>query len=179
MLKIKKADAPDFFASWIKNKPEYGARLREFILDSEQAGMCCYCEKGVSPRNQSSHLEHVRPQDTFPKLKHDYKNLVVSCQTEGRCGKAKGNRFSRDFIVPTEEEPGDYLAYSPNGEIKAIDDNAKAIETIRILKLNVLSLVKARRALFLQLDAMNESVEEFEIYFTEFTTFVNYYKENF
>ena len=179
MLEIKKNITPDFFSSWIKNKKEYGQRLREFILEKEQQNVCCYCEKGITARREDSHIDHIRPQDKFPKLKNNYNNLVVSCETPGRCGKAKGNKFSDLFIVPTEENPGDYLTFSPNGEMRAVKVNPKGIETINILKLNAPSLVKARRTLFIQLKKMSEALGNFEKHFNEYPTFLKFFKENY
>ncbi len=178
MLEIKKVKTPDFFNSWVENKREHGQRLREFILKKEQKNVCCYCEKGVTPGNDS-HLEHIRPRDKFPKLKHDYRNLLVSCQTPGICGKAKGNKFNENFIVPTEKNPEEYLTYSIDGQIKAIDDNNKGIETIDILNLNAPKLVGARRTLFIGLDKMSDSSDNFEQYFKEYPTVVKFFKENY
>jgi uncharacterized protein (TIGR02646 family) len=179
MLEIKKVETPDFFNSWIENKKEYSQRLREFILEKEQSNVCCYCEKGITADKNKSHIEHIRPQAKFPQLKNNYNNLVVSCETVGRCGKAKGNKFSKHFIVSTEENPGEYLTYSPYGEIKAINNNNKGIETISILNLNAPSLVKARRTLFIQLKALSDSIDDFEKYFNEYPTFMEYFKENY
>jgi uncharacterized protein (TIGR02646 family) len=178
MLGIKKVRQPDFFDSWIKNKKEFGHQLRKFMLEKEQINVCCYCEKGITDPNDS-HIDHIRPQAKFSKLKHHYNNLVVSCQTKGRCGNAKGDKFNKHFIVPTEENPEDYLTYSPNGEIRAINNNIKAIETIDILKLNETKLVGARRTLFIQLNQMRDSLDNFENYFKEHPTFIKYFKENY
>jgi uncharacterized protein (TIGR02646 family) len=178
VLEIKKVRQPDFFDSWIKNKKEFGHQLRKFMLEKEQLNACCYCEKGITDPNDS-HIDHIRPQAKFSKLKHDYNNLVVSCQTKGRCGNAKGNKFNEHFIVPTEENPGAYLNYSPNGEIIPIDNNKKGTETIKILNLNAHALVKTRRVLFIQLDAMRDSLDNFENWFKEYPTFIKYFKENY
>jgi uncharacterized protein (TIGR02646 family) len=184
VLEIKKPNKPDFFELWIKNNKEYGRQLREFMLEKEQINVCCYCEKGITDPNDS-HIDHIRPQAKFPKLKHDYNNLVISCQTKGRCGKAKEDKFNEHFIVPTEANPEDYLTYSANGEIIPIDDNKKgtetikAIETIDILKLNAPKLVGARRTLFIQLNQMRDSLDNFENWFKEYPTFIKYFKENY
>ena len=179
MLEIKKVKTPDFFNSWIKDKKEHGQRLKEFILENEQQNVCCYCEKRITPDNDHSHLEHIRPRSKFPQFKNDYKNIVVSCQTAKRCGNAKGDQFNEYFIVPTEENPGEYLTYSPNGKIRAIGDNSKGNETINILKLNAPSLVGARRALFFKLHAMRDAIDDFEKYFNEYPTFIKYFKDNY
>ena len=179
MLEIKKPNKPNFFELWIKNKQEYGYQLREFMLEKEQQNVCCYCEKGITASVEHSHIEHIKPQSKFKKLQHKYNNLVVSCQTKGRCGNAKGDKFNEHFIVPTEENPEDYLAYSPNGEIIPIANNKKGTETIKILNLNSHALVKTRRVLFIQLNAMRDSLENFENYFKEYPTFIKYFKENY
>jgi uncharacterized protein (TIGR02646 family) len=179
VLEIKKPNKPKFFELWIKNKQEYGYQLREFMLEKEQQNLCCYCEKPVTASVEHSHIEHIKPQAKFRKLQHDYNNLVISCQTKGRCGIAKGDKFNEHFIVPTEENPEDYLTYSPNGEIRAIEDSKKGSETIKILNLNAPALVKTRRVLFKQLNAMRDSLDDFEKYFKEYPTFVKYFKENY
>jgi uncharacterized protein (TIGR02646 family) len=178
MLEIKKVEPPTFFNSWVKDKKN-SQRLREFILENEQQHVCCYCEKGITPDNSDSHLDHVRPEHRFPKHKNDYRNLVVSCQTPGRCGIAKKSKFDDDFIVPTEENPGKYLTYFTNGEIRAIENNKKAVVTIKILNLNAPSLVGARRTLFLQLNKMKNSGIDVETNFKEYPTFIKYFKENY
>ncbi|MDQ1355094.1 MAG: hypothetical protein QG657_5403 [Acidobacteriota bacterium] len=180
MLEIKKVEPPTFFNSWVKDKKD-SQRLREFILEKEQQHVCCYCEKGITPDNSDSHLDHVRSQHRFPKLKNDYHNLVVSCQTPNRCGIAKRSKFDDHFIVPTEENPADYLTYSPSGEIRAIENNKKAVVTIKILNLNAARLVKTRRTLFLKLKTMKDSVppDLLETYFNEYPTFIKYFKENY
>ena len=99
VLEIKKPNKPNFFELWIKNKQEYSYQLREFMLEKEQQNVCCYCEKGITPSVEHSHIEHIRPQSKFKKLQHDYNNLVVSCQTKGRCGNAKGDKFNEPKLV--------------------------------------------------------------------------------
>ncbi|HLP58686.1 MAG TPA: retron system putative HNH endonuclease [Candidatus Deferrimicrobium sp.] len=176
MLEIHKDKAPDFFKDWLKNNQEHGQLLKEFILEKEQQQVCCYCEKGITSLNDS-HIEHIRPRDKFPQLKNNYQNLVVSCITPGRCGNAKGNKFNKHFIVPTEENPGEFLTYSPNGEIRAIDNNKKAAVTIEILNLNTPRLVGARRTLFIRLNNMKETFTDFQEFFKEYPTFIKYFKD--
>lgn len=128
MLAIKKNNPPPFFNLWIKNKKDYNHHLRETILENEQAHLCCYCEKEITAHQDCSHIDHIRPQDKFPQLRDSYSNLVVSCEIKDRCGHAKKNQFNELFIVPTEENPGNYLTYSSNGEIMATDKKGKGNE---------------------------------------------------
>lgn len=178
MLEIHKDETPGFFKDWVEDNQKHGQQLKEFILQKEQQQVCCYCEKGITSHNDS-HIEHIRPRDKFPQLKNNYQNLVVSCITPGRCGNAKGNKFNKHFIVPTEENPEEYLTYSPNGEIRAIDNNKKATVTIEILNLNAPRLVGARRTLFIRLNDMKETFTTFQEYFNEYPTFIKYFKDNY
>jgi uncharacterized protein (TIGR02646 family) len=185
MLAIKKENPPEFFNAWINNKKEFNLRLREHILTKEQSQVCCYCETLIKDYQTKCHIEHLRPRDKFPQLKNDYTNLLISCETADRCGKAKGNQFNEFFIVPTEENPQDYLTYSANGDIKPTaennDENKKALETIRILNLNSPRLKKARRTLLIQLKYLKDSgeVEEIEDYFKDYPTFIAFFKKNY
>lgn len=181
MLHIKKEKPPEYFDAWIRDKKEYNQQLRGFILENEQGEVCCYCEKSVTAEAGKSHIDHIRPQRKFPKMQHDYNNLVVSCESANSCGQAKGSRFNDDFIVPTEENPADYLTYSLNGEIQAIDGNQKGKETIGILNLNTASLVKARRVMFKQLDQMRKTgdLDAFILSFKQYPTLVEYFKKHY
>ena len=181
MLKIEKVEKPEFFNSWIENKKGCNQALREYILEKEQQHFCCYCEKKVTAEGEDSQIEHVRPRDKFPKLKDEYNNLLVSCQRNERCGHAKGKKFNEHFIIPTEENPGDYLTYIANGEMRPIDNNQKGRETIRILNLNEPMLKQARRVMFIQLDAMKNEIscDDFEKHFNEYPTLITYFKENY
>lgn len=181
MLEIEKVEKPEFFDSWNKNKEGAGQGIREYILEKEQQYVCCYCEKHVTADGKDSHIEHIRPIDKFSKLEYDYNNLLVSCQTKKRCGHAKGNKFNEWFIIPTEENPGDYLTYSSNGEIRPIDNNKKGRETIKILNLNAAKLKGARKVLFIQLRGMKnaQDFDKFEKHFNEYPTFIKYFKDNY
>jgi len=181
MLKIEKVEKPGFFGSWIKNEEGCNQALREYILEKEQQHVCCYCEKKVTAYGETSHIEHIRPRDKFPQLKNAYNNLSVSCQIKGRCGHAKGNTFNEYFIIPTEENPGDYLTYSLNGEMRPIDNNQKGRETIEILNLNAPKLIGARKVMFIQLHEMKNSpgCDDFEKHFNEYPTLITYFKENY
>lgn len=178
MLEIKKTEIPDFFDSWVKDERGHSEQLREFMLEKEQGNVCCYCEKRITSDIKDSHIEHIRPKSKYPKLKNNYDNLAASCQIIGRCGKAKRDTFNENFIVPTEENPGDHLTYSANGEIRAIDNNKKGNETIKILNLNAVSLVQARRTLFIQLNSMRD-LDNFDDYFKDYPTYIKYFKENY
>ncbi len=181
MLKVEKVEKPEFFNSWIKKNESWNQVLRKYILEKEQQHFCCYCEKKVTAYGEDSHIEHIRPRNKFPKLKNEYNNLLVSCERKERCGHAKGSRFNEYFIVPTEENPGDYLTYSPNGEMRPIDNNQKGRETIKILNLNTPALRDARRVMFIQLHGMKNApgCDEFEKHFNEYPTLITYFKENY
>lgn len=182
MLAITKTDKPEFFESWIKDNKRHNQELREHILGTEQNHACCYCEKEVTANSTDSHVEHVKPQSKFPELKHQYNNLLVSCQTAGRCGNAKGNQFHEDFIIQTEEDPAKYLTFRPDGKIIPIEANPKGKKTIEMLNLNSTKLVKARRTLFKQLESTYQSLDEFDEfrkYFHPQPTLLDYFRNHY
>jgi uncharacterized protein (TIGR02646 family) len=182
MLAITKTEKPEFFGSWLKDNKRYTQELRDYILKKEQTHVCCYCEKELTPANSDSHVEHIKPQSKFPELKHKYLNLVVSCQTPGRCGNAKGSQFHEDFIIQTEEDPAQYLTYRPDGRIIPIESNPKGEKTIEILNLNSAKLVKARRTLIKQLQSTYQTLDQFDEfmkYFKPNPTLLDYFRTDF
>lgn len=147
---------PDFF-SQAKSKvtlplvsdawrdPEIEAirpRLREYILRHEQNGLCCYCEKKIDAHRDNSNIDHfkLKAGHLFPQKTLEYTNLVVSCNTIGRCSghKDKTIKLKReydDIVNPIDENPDNYFDYLLTGEIVPINDNTKANFTIDIFKL--------------------------------------------
>jgi uncharacterized protein (TIGR02646 family) len=137
--------------------------LRE-VLAKEQGYICCYCEgKLVSEDLQDedsqknySHIEHLRPQSRFEQLSLDYKNLLVSCQSELmpgeplHCGNAKGDWFDEEILVsPLQENCADFFEYTLAGEMLPTKDPAKsrsATATIDRLQLNIPKLKAMREA---------------------------------
>jgi uncharacterized protein (TIGR02646 family) len=125
-------------------------------LSQEQGYICCYCCQELDPRN--SHIEHLRPQESYAHLSLDYTNLLVSCQGRlhkkepRRCGMAKDDWFDEKLMVsPLSQDCERFFEYTLAGEILASKDPVKqqaAQETIDRLNLNDLKLQADRRAVF-------------------------------
>jgi uncharacterized protein (TIGR02646 family) len=155
VFKITKNE-PDFFSK-AKSKvalasvsdawrdPEIEAirpHLREHILHHEQNGLCVYCEKKIDSHRDNSNIDHfkLKAGHLFPEKTLDYTNLVVSCNTEGRCSTHKDSKikFKNEYekiVNPIHENPDEYFDYLLTGEIVPISDNEKANFTIDIFKL--------------------------------------------
>lgn len=64
-------------------------------------------------------IDHFKPHSisAFASLKHEYKNLVYSCQS---CNRAKSNKWkdSDGFIDPCDENYGNFILRDSTGKIK-------------------------------------------------------------
>jgi uncharacterized protein (TIGR02646 family) len=145
------------------------------LLRTEQKYICCYCQQRVvkfkQNNNGNSHNEHLVPQrgvNGNATLQMVYTNIYASCSfSEGQepssqyCGIAKGDKLIHSFIQ--DVNCSSYFKYNSNGEIipnSAIYnsykefitneptlgvDEKRALETIRVLNLNVSFLVEERK----------------------------------
>nr|WP_199330696.1 retron system putative HNH endonuclease [Microcoleus sp. FACHB-68] len=118
--------------------------LHESLL-REQGYICCYC--GNSINDKDSHIEHFKPQTTYPDLTLEYTNLLASCQREGKksepvhCGPKKAYWYDEQLMIsPLEPNCADFFTYSGSGEILPATDpdkQAAAKETIDKLGLDI------------------------------------------
>lgn len=159
MRKIFKSNSPDSFEDWkaLSNddwqpsftnlqNPEKKVLITS-LLD-EQGWTCCYC--GRRTDEGSCHIEHFRPQESYPHLALEYQNLHASCLRDldkgapRHCGHAKKNSFDEDQIIdPKDNECEINFDYSLNGNIEYKNNKAKYM--IETLELNTFFL-KNRRA---------------------------------
>lgn len=67
-------------------------------------------------------IDHFKPHSiaVFASLKHEYSNLVYSCQS---CNRAKSNKWEDvdGFIDPCDEEYDNFISRDNNGKIKYND----------------------------------------------------------
>jgi uncharacterized protein (TIGR02646 family) len=155
MFKITKNE-PDFFKkakskvelpkvsnAWSNKEIEaIRPKLREYILLEEQNLLCAYCERTIDDTPKNSNIDHFRLKagHLFPEKTLDYTNLVVSCNTNGRCSSYKDTHIKskKDYdniVNPIIENPDDFFDYLITGKIIAIDNNPKAEFTIDIFQL--------------------------------------------
>jgi uncharacterized protein (TIGR02646 family) len=155
MFKISKNE-PDFFikskskVKFPKNSNAWSSteieairpQLREHILLEEQNLLCAYCEKTVDDNPKNSNIDHfkLKAGHLFPEKTLDYTNLVVSCNTNGRCSSYKDTHIKlkedyNNIVNPIIENPDDFFDYLITGRIIAIDNNPKAEFTINIFQL--------------------------------------------
>jgi uncharacterized protein (TIGR02646 family) len=163
MKYIQKGDPPQFFiddTSGLTYWSEYSAtkamrvkkkKLKKHILDNEQFGLCCYCEKEITIDSDSSHIEHVKPKSLdLSSLTFDYDNLLVSCEgnhfneigdnSKNTCGQIKNDFFDElRFLNPTlvNDISAYFIFDRGDGTISASSvDKVKADYTYQILNLN-------------------------------------------
>jgi len=162
MKYIKKLETPQFFIDDTKdltNWKDYSLtkaislkkiKLKKYILENEQNGLCCYCELDLISNNKLSHIEHIKPKslDIF-NLTFEYSNLLVSCEgnhfneigdnTITNCGQFKKDNFDEElFLNPTiVKNVSEYFVFNSDGIIStSVIDKIKADFTINILNLN-------------------------------------------
>ncbi|MYG28848.1 MAG: TIGR02646 family protein, partial [Boseongicola sp. SB0677_bin_26] len=139
--------------------------IRQSVVDAlreAQRGLCVYCGRRLdSDLRGRFHIEHFRPQSSYPNLSLELANLFLSCGPEGTagkaaetCGNAKGDRFEEDKSV----EP-DYPActrrfrFLLSGEVAPrSDDDTAAVAMIELLNLNHRELRKDREDILDRID---------------------------
>ena len=169
MLNINKTTEPAFFAD-IKNSPDVhnyddlpagcSNNLREHMLQNEQSvsnkKYCVYCEKQVSSHNACyCHLDHVIPQQLATEKSLDYSNMVVSCNSNGTCGKHKNGKYPDNVINPVDVDPSDYFTFDlMTGKLKEKDADKEIFckATIEWLNIDNYSLQKFRKNIILFLN---------------------------
>lgn len=106
-------------------------------LNTEQDGLCIYCEDQLSP--DAGHIEHIVPRSHDRTLTFVYSNLAHSCGNRSRCGDGKDNE-----LLPIEPRPGCSVYFelsvttgrlAPNRR-KTNPDQIRAKTTLELLGLN-------------------------------------------
>lgn len=189
MLKIDK-DEPPYFTS-AKSKVEFPktknawedkaiseirGQLRADILLEEQNLLCTYCEKEIDETSKKSNIDHFRTRNLFPELTLEYSNLLVSCNTKGRCSDFKDNNIKnreeyKNIVNPILENPNDFFDYLPTGDIIAKNDKAQF--TIDIFNLQDKSLKECRFQVIKALSLIDDlSLDEIYAIFPDYHAFI-------
>lgn len=133
----------------------------------EQGYCCCYCGRRVG--HKSSHVEHVKPRNTFPEYAYDYRNLAASCIKNPwkgmplHCGHKKAEWYEgENFVSPHQPDCEDRFAYGFNGAIRpASESDIAAKTTIQKLGLDLDRLrVLRSEALNVALDGVEDMSAE-------------------
>ncbi len=177
----KSAQEPQALADWksmaspdwqpaYANMPSHVKRELKRLLMKDQQGLCCYCESRL--RDNDSHIEHFRPQASYPELSLDFQNLLCSCQSNLRkgapchCGNAKGNWFDETLLIsPLSPDCASRFRFTGDGHIHPADAHDQAArETIAHLNLDIPKLVARRQAALDTFLDPNLSDEDFSLF---------------
>lgn len=114
---------------------------------------CVYCDiKLEECGHEGFALDHFRPQEKFPRLKNDPKNLVVACS---KCNRSKSSHWPVDielgvayqgevgFIDPFEHNRLDFFCVGVSGEFAAKKSPSQYL--IKLLGLNRPSRMVVRK----------------------------------
>lgn len=184
MLDINKTKQPDFLTEFIETKPHATYRnmkgemrkdLRHYIAYNEQCSSkkcyCAYCEREIvvnSDKANGSHIEHIRPQSSYPDLDLDYDNMIVSCNAKESCGIKKGSIYFEGFVDPVRYKPSDHFTYDVlSGEMipkKGIKNSSSAeYRTLERLGMNSIRLTEARKRVIVELSSMMNFMKKDDI----------------
>lgn len=161
MKHISKQGSPARFEAWKSSKNQYWepsynnlqnpekSVLHQALVE-EQGWVCCYCGRGITLAD--SHVEHFRPQESYPDLALDFTNLHASCIRETKpgaplhCGHAKGPAFDEaKHISPLDPDCEQRFIYAFNGAIlAAVPTDAAANYMLSLLRLDI-AFVRTRR----------------------------------
>jgi uncharacterized protein (TIGR02646 family) len=163
-LKWKKTiGTPGNSGEWYDFKQPDKEAVHQSLL-REQGFVCCYCEQGVS--KDKSHIEHIKPQSSYPQHRFDYQNMLASCEgNDGRhCGHKKDNWYDPlKFVTPLVSDCTTFFIFTSAGEIKPTDNperESAANETINRLNLNHSSLIANRKAVLNAIFDIDLTTEE-------------------
>jgi uncharacterized protein (TIGR02646 family) len=162
MKHITKSVSPPQFEAWKASgdsnwQPTYGnlqspqKPALQMALLEEQGWVCCYCGGRID--EQTSHIEHFRPQSQREDLALSYENLHASCiretepSTPLHCGHAKDSAFDESrHISPLDPRCESRFNYTFDGQILASEAlNPQANYMIDLLKLDLVFLRNRRR----------------------------------
>jgi uncharacterized protein (TIGR02646 family) len=157
---INKANEPAEFTEWKKSsgsRPPFRnwrGRMKNRVkasLQSEQGGICCYCEIGL--QQEDSHIEHLRPVSDEGVDPYEYSNMLCSCQkifetgAPRHCGGLKDRWYDPAlFVTPLQQDCEKRFAFTGDGHIRPFSetDQAAAV-TIEKLGLDIPILVARRK----------------------------------
>lgn len=172
---------PPEFADWLTRaspdwEPTYPfpGDVRTFVVDAlntAQRGLCVYCGRRLHLTQRGQfHIEHFRPQSSYPELEVSLDNLFLSCGPEAHagkpsetCGYAKSDHFDEaNCIEPNYPSCTHRFRFLLSGEVAtAWDGDAPAESMITILNLNHPELRKDREDILAHIDRDGLDLSDF------------------
>lgn len=164
MRRITKTNPPLELNTWLEENKEYNHGYKDILgtkahqmlkekLLKEQGWLCAYTGKKIE--NETSHVEHLKPQTTCEEWEDvEYRN-VVACfpadggdTSHGYGAPIKGGWWDEEnFISPLADDCERRFKFSWAGHISPNpDDHAAAKKTIAVLQLDEKSLQLLRKS---------------------------------
>lgn len=113
-------------------------------MASPDLARCMYCE-----HDRGSQIDHAEPKSLAPTRTFEWLNHVWAC---GKCNGQKLERYHRDMVIPTIDDPLKHLGLVPSGRWTASDGDARGQATLDTLPLlNHEKLIGARQRCLLRL----------------------------
>lgn len=187
----KRVKLPFISSAWMKiseGQGDFKTTLREYIL-KEQKMLCAYCEKEIEADGQKSNTDHFKKRADCPKETLNYNNLLVSCKSKNHCEHIKDNfglkveknecTDYKKIINPVDDNPNDFFEYGASGDILVKDgltniQNEKAKFTIKVFKLDDMSLIMERRNVVYMLQSYKNQDFELNSIFKHLTDYKSF-----
>lgn len=167
---------------WNDFDSEVKRSVHQSLMD-EQGYICCYCGERIGEstaagnRNVRSDIEHLKPQERYPRERFSYGNLMASClggatdTTDRRtkaqlkhCNGKKGDWYDSRMVSPLTQDCEVCFTYTLDGEIISSEDSSRRDDadlTIDQLNLNSRRLIRLRDAVIDEI--MNPTVDSGDI----------------
>lgn len=124
-------------------------------LGEESCGKCGYCESKILD-TQFGDVEHIRPKQTWPNLRLEYENLLLSCI---KCNNAKNVNYDphAHHVDPYRDEPSNHLLAAGPFVWPRPGDGGLGRVTEFVFSLNRAELVESRQDRLKSIEALAET----------------------
>jgi uncharacterized protein (TIGR02646 family) len=144
---IIKGSEPSELLAWSRKNPHGHYKDLTYIERqainqatlNEQFGLCAYCCKKIDTK--SSHNEHVEARHLASSRQLDFHNIVASCNTSGRCGKAHDSKPLP--LTPLMTECESELKFYLSGKVEGL--TKRSADSIAVLGLDNRAIREERK----------------------------------
>lgn len=127
------------------------------VLSVSSNHKCAYCECSLLEGGYSQ-VEHFYPKSLYPEEAFDWDNYLAICTL---CNGEKLNHDTKKELIvnPYDEDPNNYFYYE-SINIKAIDENEIAKNTIKVVGLETGRLWRPRAEILISLNEYSRNLKE-------------------
>lgn len=139
----------------VKEYPNYKKYKNDLRTDFNQRCGYTDCPDNWFGGARTFHIDHFLPKKKYPKLEHDYSNLVYSCSYVN----ILKSDDEENFLDPCAEDFNKYFYRTDQGEIKVVDTSIKAVHMY-----DKLQLYLQRYSIIWRLEKIHITLKELQAY---------------